>query len=171
MMKDILNARENRWLYTNGLVDQFKLPIITITLNIPGKDKCKKEYIEVHKNITKDFIEFLNHKKLIISHFESRVEGAGPESFTIVDCNERRLKEIAVEFEENHPLGRIADIDIKGKENESWSRKDLGLEERKCLVCTNPARRCIISKKHSLEEILNSIDKIICSYNDVGDKK
>lgn len=171
MMKDILIARENRWLYTNELVDKFRLPIITITLNIPGKEKCKKDYMEAHKNITKDFIKCLNDKELPILYFENRVDWDGPESFIIVDSNERNLKEIAVEFEENHLLGRIADIDIKGKEKESWSRKELGVAERKCLVCTNPARRCIISNRHSLEEILNSIAQIISSYNDVGDKK
>lgn len=163
-------ARENRWRYTNALLDKFKLPIITITLNIPGNEKCKEDYIEAHKNITKDFIAYLNNKELPIFHLESRVEGDGPEVFLIIDCNERYLKEIAVEFEENHLLGRIADIDIKGREKESWSRKDLGLDERQCLVCNNPARRCIISKRHSLEEILHSIDQIIYSYDNVGDK-
>lgn len=170
MMKDILIAREKRWIYTNELVERFNLPIIVITLNIPGGDKCKKDYIYAHNAITKDFVKYLYENELSPIYFESRVDKDGPESFLIVNFDGKYLKKIGIKFEQNHPLGRISDIDIKDKKG-VWSRKDLGLGERKCLVCSSPARACILSRKHSLEEILFNINQVISNYRTIGESE
>lgn len=169
-MKNILEAREKRWLYTNKLMDKFDLPIIVITLNIPGRHKSKEDYIYAHKVIKEDFKEYLNKQGLNVLYFESRLDKDGPEGFIVVDKDSQTLKEIGVGFEESHFLGRVGDIDIQDK-NKVWSRRDLDLKERKCLVCNNPARTCILSQRHSLEEILLSIDDLISNYRTLGENK
>lgn len=168
--KKILKARENRWLYTNDLVEQYDMPVVTITLNIPGDDKSKEIYIYAHDAIVKDFMSYLSKNELSAIYYEKRIEEDGPEVFLIVDSNGGRLKELSVEFEENHPLGRIGDIDIKTKEKQLYSRKDLGLQERRCFLCDNPARKCILEGNHTLDEILSNIDNIINKYKKVGEK-
>lgn len=169
-MKNILEAREKRWLYTKKLMDKFALPVIVITLNIPGRDKSKEEYLYAHKLIQGDFKEYLSKEGLNVLYCESRLDKDGPEGFIVVEKDSQSLKEIGVGFEESHFLGRIGDIDIQDK-NKVWSRRDLALEERKCLVCNNPARICILSQKHSVEEVLLSIDDLISNYRSLGENK
>lgn len=169
-MKDILDAREERWLNTNKLIDKFDLPIIIITLNIPGADKSKEEYLYAHNAIKKDFKGYLNKQGLAVLYFESRLNKDGPETFLVVNKDSKTLKEIGIKFEQSHLLGRIADIDIQDK-NKVWSRRDFGLKERKCLICDNSARTCILSGEHSLKEILLSIDEFIFNYKSLGENK
>lgn len=169
-MKDILDAREKRWLYTNELVDKFDLPIIIITLNTPGADKCKENYLYSHNAIIEDFVEYLYKYGLYILYLESRLDKDGPEAFLVVDEDAKEIKQIGIEFEQSHSLGRIADIDVKDK-RKVWSRADLGLKERECLLCNNSARTCILSRKHSLNEILIYINKTISNYRNLGENK
>lgn len=169
-MNEILNAREKRWLYTNELVDKFDLPIIIITLNIPGDDKCKEDYLYAHNAIKKDFIKDLYRYGLSILYFESRLNKDGPEAFLVVNKDAKTLKQIGIKFEESHLLGRIADIDVKDN-NKVWSRTDLGLKGRMCLLCSNPVRRCILSRRHSLKEILLCINKVISNHRTLGGNK
>lgn len=170
MMKEILIARENRWLHTNNLVERYKLPVIIITLNIPGKYKCKRDYLYCHNAITKDFLDYLYSKELTILYFEARVDKDGPEAFIIANSSTNDLKKIAIDFEENHFLGRIADIDVKGKNKEMLNRKDFRLNERRCFICNNPARECILSNRHTLEELLTVIDELVSNYKLMEEK-
>lgn len=169
-MKKILDAREKRWKHTDELLDEFDLPIITITINIPGEDKCKGNYLYAHGVIKRGFVECIHRFGLSILYFENRLNKDGPETFLIIDTDPKTLKKLAVQFEQSHTLGRISDIDIKDK-NRVWSRIDLGLGERKCLLCENSARRCILSKRHSLKEVLLHIDKTIFDYRISGANK
>ncbi len=163
-MMEILTARENRWLYTNTLVETYKLPVIIITLNIPGEHKYNEDYLYCHNAITKDFVDWLYSRKLSILYFEARVDKDGPEVFIIVNSSINDLKKIAIDFEENHFLGRVADIDVKGKDKKMVSRRDLGLDERRCLICDNPARKCILSNTHTLKDLLIVIDELVSKY-------
>lgn len=169
-MKDILKARENRGIYIRELIDKFNLPIVVITLNTPGYEKCKENYLYAHSVIVKDFVEELYKYELPIIYSESRLDKDGPEFFLVTDMDSKDLKKIGLEFEEKHLIGRIADIDVQDK-GKLWSRRDLDLKERSCLICDNPARRCILSGKHSLEEVIIRVDKIISNYKITGESK
>jgi holo-ACP synthase len=58
------------------------------------------------------------------------------------------LKRMAVRLEREHPLGRLADIDILTPAGEPLSRADLGLAPRACFLCGEPAALCRRRRQH-----------------------
>jgi len=82
----------------------------------------------------------------------------------VIKADKAFLKWLCVQFEDQHLLGRLADIDVMDEENNVLTRRDMGLKERKCLLCDNNAITCIVSKNHSLKELLKEVDKIIDTY-------
>lgn len=158
LLHKILEAREWRWNHRKELAKKYKKPVLTITLNIPGPDKTKDLYKKAFKYLVEDF----KKKDIPIIYEEIRQSYDGPEAYLVVECDVLDLKKICVKFEDSHPLGRIADFDVLGKR--VVSRKDLGKEERKCLICQRPATDCIISRRHSVDDLLKKIDKIITDF-------
>ena len=163
MLQEILKAREERWLRRCQLVEHYQSPVISITLNIPGPEKTKKLYQEAHKKISQDFCQYLKDQGHVSLVEEYRFTADGPEAYLILVGKHSawELKKVAIEFENNHPLGRLVDIDIMDEEKNIISRNNLGKLERKCLLCAAPARECIINRKHSLEELLMVIENMI----------
>lgn len=105
-----------------------------------------------------------------VSRFLNRVDNtkiilnwnrpAGNTCFTILELLVNEVKEIAIDFENNDDIGRFFDIDvIAGERNKSISLTDLGLEPRKCFVCGNLAKNCARSRKHSVNELQQFIQK------------
>ncbi|WP_202709222.1 citrate lyase holo-[acyl-carrier protein] synthase [Sporosalibacterium faouarense] len=164
MLNLILKAREERWLNRCQLADIYKTSVITITMNIPGPDKTKPKYIKAHSLFFSHFIKTLNKKKYHIVNKEIKVSFDGPVVYLISKEAPDKLKDLSIKLEESHPLGRIMDIDIMDKDKRIYSRKDNQIKERKCLICDNPARNCIVERKHDITDILKEIDNIIDDY-------
>lgn len=159
-LEKILEAREWRWHHRKELVAKYRKPILTITLNIPGPDKTKNLYKKAFKYLIKDF----KKNKISILHEEYRQSFDGPEAYLVVEHDTISLKKMCILFEDTHPLGRIADFDVLSNDDEVVSRKDLDKTERKCLLCERPATDCIISRRHSIEDLLTKIDEIIKDF-------
>jgi holo-ACP synthase len=67
------------------------------------------------------------------------------------------LKRMAVRLEREHPLGRLADIDILTATGEPVSRADLTLPPRSCFLCEQAATLCRQKKTHSQERLMRFI--------------
>lgn len=158
ILQKVLEAREWRWNHRKELKEKYKKTILTVTLNIPGPDKTKDLYKKAFKYLIKDFKRI----NIPILYEEMKYSFDGPEAYFVVDYDFLNLKKICIHFEDNHPLGRIADFDVLG--DEVVSRKDLGKEERKCLICERPATDCIVSRRHFIDDLLKKIDKSIIDF-------
>ena len=66
----------------------------------------------------------------------------------------KTVKKRMISIEENHPLGRLFNIDVFSPDGNLISRGLLGLGSRSCLVCGEPAASCIEKRAHSTELIL-----------------
>lgn len=164
ILGSILAAREKRWNYRSFLVDKYHRPVVTITINIPSTNKTKDSYVKAYNCIVKDFEKIMTANNLTIIYKEARISHDGPELFMVIKAHKALLKRLCIQFEESHLLGRLADIDVMDEENNILTRRNIGLKERKCLLCDNNAIACIVSKNHPLKELLIEIDKIIESY-------
>ncbi len=156
---DILDARENRAYLQEKLIKKFNLPILVIRANYPGIDKNNK--------ITKYIVETIYSTILlrISSTNTEKIDSfEGPIYLLSADTSPFKLKKIAVDIETIHPLGRLVDIDTLDLNNHTLSRTDLGYSPRRCFICSDPAHNCVRSRKHSLEEILEYIEKKVLNY-------
>ncbi len=159
-LPEMLAAREERFAVRRVFFQkESNTPaLLQITVNSPGpgknSDKIRHIFDTCIMLIGK---EFPSAKVLPVS---SRNKNSGPEGFISLCEPAREIKEVVCRLEEEHPLGRLWDIDVFTTPVSSVSRQDIGLDERKCFLCGDSAHACARSKKHSLEEVLSYIDAL-----------
>lgn len=163
---EILTDRENRVAMQEELLENHNKTLICLRVNYPGvyKDNelSRKIFFSIEKIIEDIFVSF-THLKIL------KITSEGPTEIFLVDKDSREVKEITAKIEETYPLGRFADIDVYDSiTKESISRKDLGMEERKCYLCDNKAHICVRSKSHSQGNLISYMEKVYDDFKRGG---
>lgn len=161
----ILESKEVRRDKQIELIKKYNGSLISFTLNIPGKIKDSEVYRNIHKEGMKALIKSLEDNKIPLIYKEEIYKTTGPEGYIAVDINPIRLKKLTVDIEENHFLGRIFDIDIFDSNHHQISRKDLGSNPRRCLLCNNDARICMRMKSHTYGELIQEVNRTWRDYD------
>ncbi|KGF76230.1 2-(5''-triphosphoribosyl)-3'-dephosphocoenzyme- A synthase [Lactococcus lactis subsp. lactis] len=133
---------------------------ISVKLNIPGK--LKNNTAMKHIFLTGWKILLKKFNVLEIHAFPDLLTGS--EGLLTVSEEQTKAKQIAIKFEEEFVLGRLFDVDIVGNDGKQLSRTSLGFSKRKCYVCTDDAKSCARSRKHSVHEIKFAINKMYDDY-------
>lgn len=154
---EILEAREQRALRQKELLAQENLPLVCFTLNIPGPEK-DSPLIQKGFGLGMRFLEKALGSHL--QHRESRLTASGWEGFLRVDMAPEPLKRITACLEDRVPGGRIFDMDVLTPGGK-LGRSELGISERKCLLCQRPAAICGRSRAHSLDALQRETDSLI----------
>ena len=165
VLEEILRAREKRSRTQKELIHMFRMTLVSFTLNIPGSEKSNLLFSKVHEIGIQLLKEKLEKQNIRLVHEVIRVTADGDEAFFNIDAGPFCVKKITVAIEEEHELGRLFDFDVLKVSGEQISRRELGLIERKCLLCNDNAKVCGRGRKHSLEDLLNGIYKLIDNYN------
>ena len=154
---EILDCREKRVAIQNEMIRKYKKPVISFTMNIPGPIKTNNE-IKKAFNIGKNLIlEKLKENNIEILEIQELNENTGNELFISVNSLAKKIKNITVSIEEASELGRLFDMDVIDINFEKLSRESF----RKCLICEEQAQECGRSRKHSVEELQNKVEKIL----------
>lgn len=164
-LKEILKRRDERASKRRELLEKYQNTIITFHLNIPGETKDKLLYkvsLIEGVNQLKEMLK-INDVKIFFDSIDFLI--TGPEAVLVVDGQSTHLKNMMLEFEEEHPLGRYFDLDVFDDTGKQISRNDLGLSERKCYVCDDLAKVCARSKRHSIDVIIASIEENMTNYH------
>ena len=74
------------------------------------------------------------------------------------------MKDIAARLENEDRLGRLFDMDVLDTNGRKLSREELGLPERRCFVCSEPAKGCAWSRKHSLPVLIRNVERILTDF-------
>jgi len=160
MNSSILEARETRIHLIHQIISKNDRNVISIKANTPGKNKNTKEsylLVKLFKNII--------HPMVTIRSIQL-IEGFDGPSF-LIEVNEKDtilLKNILVEIEESHELGRFIDLDLYKDTNKSISRFDLNIAPRKCFLCETDAVICSRTQSHLVDEISQYIEISIRKY-------
>ncbi|WP_427169961.1 citrate lyase holo-[acyl-carrier protein] synthase [Fusobacterium nucleatum] len=156
-IEEILNCREKRVAIQNKMIKKYNVPVISFTMNIPGPIKTNNE-IKRAFNIGKNLIlEKIKENNIEILEIQELDENTGNELFISTNSSAEKIKNITVAIEESCELGRLFDIDVIDINFEKLSRKSF----RKCLICEEQAQECGRSRKHSVEELQNKVEKIL----------
>lgn len=155
-MNEILEAREARSLLVKEKYRGF--PLLVIKANTPGTNKNPPQaYFLV------DYFARIVKEKFPVSKIEFYKSADGP--YWLVEFSKiENFKADLIKIEDNHPLGRLIDLDFYLNPTESESRLALNLNPRKCLICSDAAMHCARSQKHSLQDLNQKIDSIILEY-------
>ncbi|MGI6224172.1 MAG: citrate lyase holo-[acyl-carrier protein] synthase [Prevotella sp.] len=161
-LTELLDSRDRRWSHEKELMAHYpKLTLICLTVVMPGKVKRNANSLVVAKAATKAIHESFDDDMRL---WEEKDLPTGFEAYSMVKLSPEDVKRRCCEIEETHPLGRLFDVDVIGPGGVPISRKQLGLEPRKCLICGNEARLCMRMHTHTQEELHAKIKEMISDY-------
>lgn len=165
-LEEVLDNRERRVELQRAALEAFVRPLVSITLVNPGpiKDSSTARRLMDHALRALDILTA--ERGWPVLNREVRLDPTGPEALLVVDAEARKLKEATIRLEEEHPLGRLWDLDVIGPVEGAFSRRTLDLPPRRCLLCGEDARVCVRSGAHSLKELQGVIEEIIHAYRE-----
>lgn len=155
----MLESRDSRAAYQTYLIDKYKTPLVSFTAVMPGSVKQNEMSEKIFSSGRSAIEKALENHKVVYK--EIRVKKTGSEAFYCVDLPILTLKREMVEVEENEKLGRLFDIDVISTDKKPVSRSILGKGERRCLICDGDAHACSRAKKHTSEDLLKAIERLL----------
>ncbi|MRI84345.1 citrate lyase holo-[acyl-carrier protein] synthase [Aerococcaceae bacterium WS4759] len=180
----MLETREQRSLTQRELFAKNRhASLLSATMNIPGPIKTSP----ILRNVFEEVMDVVRQHPSIqaapILTTLYREKVTGPEYYMLLDLPAEVLKKAMIDIEQQHPWGRLLDLDVLycesreadslqfGREEasaimtteyiHSISRTDLNLPTRRCLICEEDAKVCGRSRTHSVEEMQAAIAELI----------
>ncbi|MBR5634580.1 MAG: citrate lyase holo-[Prevotella sp.] len=161
-LQDLLASRDHRWHRQMELLREHpNETLLCLTVIMPGSVKRNRLSLAVARAATEAIrVEFGDS----ITQMEERDLETGFEAYVLVSLPTLEAKQTACRIEENHPLGRLFDIDVINPTGSPVSRSAVGAQPRRCLLCDNEARFCMRNHTHSPEQIQAHIAEIVEAY-------
>lgn len=160
-MNNILQDREKRYDEVLSLINKYGLPVICGKINYPGNDKntleAQRAFQILQELLTERFAENSIYTQILAGDDGSSI-------LIVTSIDPMEAKKISVSIETNHPIGRVFDIDVYVIGGKSIGREKLNIETRRCISCNEDARICMRTGKHSLQEVVDRVNKLIHDY-------
>jgi holo-ACP synthase len=163
-LEDILRARDRRAEKQKQLIQEYALPLVSYTINIPGAIKSSPLYIRIFEEGLVLLGQGLSAKGVTVIFGEAHYRFTGPEAFIVADRSELALKKLVLQLEDSHQLGRIFDFDVLGLDFQPISREMLGYPQRRCLLCDDLAQVCARSRRHPVDKLKDKICSMSQNY-------
>lgn len=164
-LEQMLAAREHRAARQAAALARFDRPLVSLTLVMPGPVKDGWLPRRVMWEALRELQALAAARRWTVLFGEVVWQETGPEALFVLDLDALLLKSSTVELEDQHPLGRLWDLDVVAPGAARLSRQELGSPARRCLVCEEPAHACGRSRRHSLGELSNTIRQIVHNYD------
>ncbi|MBO4447424.1 MAG: citrate lyase holo-[acyl-carrier protein] synthase [Bacteroidales bacterium] len=158
-LEQLLESRDRRSGHQMELLGKHPgSSVVCLTVQLPGSEKRNSISLAIAdaglKALRDAFPGFEPEVRDLETGFEAYLTLAMPAV---------ELKRICCGIEDSHPLGRLMDIDVICADG-PLGRARVGLEPRKCLLCSNEARLCMRMHSHTREELLEKIGQMVDAY-------
>jgi triphosphoribosyl-dephospho-CoA synthase len=157
---DFLDARDARQRELDHTLGEARpedaASFLFVSTNVPGADKHRPGVSRLLRNAIELLQQAIGLRVLL-----SRQDILG--SFCIA-CSNRPpidVKRATMVIEERDFSARLLDIDVYGSNGTQVDRASLGLPPRTCLLCSAPARECILLRRHSQVELVERVDSLL----------
>jgi len=159
-IQDMMICRDRRAAIQNRLLQEYGRPIISFCMNIPGPVKTNALIRRAFDEGCKEIRKAVNEAGWTACAPTEIHEKTGDELILIVDAAATDIKKRMSLIEETHPLGRLFDIDVLDTNEEKLSRP----RYRTCFICDRQAQDCARSRRHTAQELFDSIMKLLTAY-------
>ena len=159
-LPEMLACREARVRQQQTCLKQYKEPLISFCLNMPGPIKTSPELRKAFDCGQTAILTALQKEALPLLVRMERHESTGDECLLAVKGEALKIKTMMTQIEETHPLGRLFDIDVLNPEGEKLSRP----LPRRCLICGRQAQVCASRRLHSVAELTAKVEAILQDY-------
>lgn len=147
-------AREERVIRQQEMLAAGGSALICFSLNIPGAIKVFPLAESAFSIGNELLVKACEAAEIRILKQQIIRAKTGIEGYYLVAAEACTVKQLTVALEDQHPLGRIWDIDVLGGGGVKISRTQLGQPMRTCIICGAQAFLCARAGKHRVEEIL-----------------
>ena len=156
-LPEMLDARERRANRQRELLEKYRKPLVSFTMNIAGPIKDSPLIRRGFDMGLRDLEQVLSVDRIPILHKEVIREYTGSEAILVVDAPASRVKKLTWQLEENTPLGRLYDMDVLSPDGEKLQRAT----PRRCLICGEVAQICARSRTHSVAQLQERTKEIL----------
>ena len=155
-LDELLDSRDKRHALQMELLEQHPAEtLVCLTVIMPGAVKRNEQSLIVAR-------EAVEATRAAFGNTLTECDlQTGYEAYWLTVLTETEAKRKACQIEDSHPLGRLFDIDIIRHDGTPLSRRDIGAEPRRCLICDNEARYCMRNHSHTQEELQAHISRLI----------
>lgn len=159
-LEEVLAFREERVRIQQTLLEAHRKPLVSFCMNIPGPVKTSAQIRAAFDEGVHALKAALSEKGIAVLAENRRYVPAGDELVLAADTKDASaLKDLAVQIEEEHPAGRLFDLDVLDENGRKLSRKT----PRKCIVCGEDVLSCSRSRAHSLDALSRAVGEILQS--------
>lgn len=162
-LSEMLDIREARAIRQRELLSQWDKTLISFVMNIAGSVKRTPVIERAFREGLFRLEQELLGCGINILHMEESDSKVVCEAMLVVDCEGLPAKKLCMSLEDEDELGRLFDMDVLERKR-SWSREQLGLNPRRCMVCGAVGKGCASRRTHSAEQLRQAICGILTNY-------
>jgi triphosphoribosyl-dephospho-CoA synthase len=157
---DFLEARDRRQQELDRILRRARPEdapsFLLISANVPGGDKYRPGIARLLRGALDSLKVSIGLNVLL-----SQRDLLGPFHIASSNLPPVEAKRAAVDIEAENSSARLLDIDVYRRDGSQVDRAGLRLPPRSCLVCAEPARECILLRRHSDPELLERVDSLL----------
>lgn len=161
-LEEMLSAREARSFRQYQLNQQWGLPLVSFSMNIPGPVKdtplIRRAFWEGCRKLENRL------SGTSVKYWQVFTEKTGCEAIYAVELDAVSLKAITTAIEDENALGRLFDMDVLDENLNKLDRSLVGGKSRDCIVCGSPGRGCASRRVHSLPELQAATNRILTEH-------
>ncbi|MDR3515385.1 MAG: citrate lyase holo-[acyl-carrier protein] synthase [Azospirillaceae bacterium] len=154
VLEQLLQAREDRVIRRNAVLAWHRGPVVAVSVVMPGPVKDCLLARRVQAAALDALVAACADRGWPAHAVYAETPPSGPEALFAVTAAAEAVKRAMIELEDQHPLGRLWDLDVIAPDRHALSRRALGFAPRRCLVCQEPAHACARSQAHGLDGLL-----------------
>lgn len=135
--------------------------LVSLSINIPSSIKLSHESVVVYEIAHEKILTLLSTNGFTCKDFHPFIASTGAETLFTCKGDAKAFKVMTCKLEEEHPLGRLMDIDVFDEEGVLLSRSHFGMKKRRCFLCDDEAFMCARAQKHSYKELSAHIKTLV----------
>ncbi|EOX7391430.1 citrate lyase holo-[acyl-carrier protein] synthase [Enterobacter quasiroggenkampii] len=163
-LEQVLAAREQRARRQQAWLFQSEHSVVSVTLVWPGEVKDTGLARRVMNVANQALAEVFRSHQWTVCRQQILLPVTGPEALWSVSAPAWMIKHVTAHLEDNHPLGRLWDIDVFCPKTGQLKRNAIQQPMRRCFICQEPAHACSRARRHSRAELARAIEELTDGY-------
>lgn len=157
-LAELLKSRDEKALLKSEFIDRYKIPVVTISMNIAGEIK-RSPLVDLafEYGYSRLIMELGKPKKSLVKR-----DFTGCFALLVFDLEAEYVKSKCLAIEEELPVGRLLDLDVTDAIGMLIRRPCA--KGRKCLVCGGPVFECSRARAHGLDEVVFKTQNILLDF-------
>lgn len=138
--------------------------LVSLSINTPSSIKLSHESLVIYEIAHERIFQLLCQEGFTCKAFYPFIAPTGAEMLFTCKGDAKAFKALTCKLENEHPLGRLMDIDVFDEKGVLLSRSMLHLPKRCCLVCDEEAFLCARGQKHSYDVLNTHIKTLVYQH-------